>query len=241
MTNQPLKKKTILITGSAKGLGRALALHCVEEDGLVVGHFRTSKKEAEETLAALRKHNPACAMYQANLRSEEETRAMLEQILKEHNRIDVLINNVGNFIFKPIEETELSDIRDVIETNLYSSFLMTKIVAEKMKEQKSGHIINIGCAGAERMVIREKTTPYYIAKSGVIMLTKIFAHAYAKYGLNINAISPGILETSVAKLAVPAGRYASFDDIWNAVTFLLSPSSNYLNGANIEVSGGWIP
>jgi NAD(P)-dependent dehydrogenase (short-subunit alcohol dehydrogenase family) len=233
--------KNILITGSTKGLGRALAVKFAERGATVIEHYYTSKNEAEEFLQELKKFNSKCGMFQANLRSPGQTTKMMEKIHEEYGHIDILINNVGNFIYKQFDKVTFEEFADVIETNLYSSFLCGKLVIEKMKERKSGHIINIGCAGADRIIIRELTTPYYIAKTGVLMLTKILAHAYAPYGIRVNAVSPGILETSVAKLEVPAGRLATFDDIFNAISFLLSPQSEYINGANIEVAGAWLP
>lgn len=236
-----LKDKNVFITGSARGLGRALALKFAEQGTVVIGHDRSSKKEADELLEELKKFNPKCGMFQANLRSPEETGEMMEKIHQGYGHIDILINNIGNFIYKPFDATTFEEFADVIESNLYSTFLCSKLVLEKMKERRSGVIINLGCAGADRIVIRELTTPYYIAKTGVLMLTKILAHTYAPYGIRVNSVSPGILETSVAKLDVPAGRYATFDDIFNAMSFLLSSDASYINGANIEVAGAWTP
>jgi len=244
MQSQPefLKNKIILITGGAKGLGRHLSINLAKQGAVVATHYNTSQKEAGTLLRSLKKYSPSSDIFQADLRSPGQTEQMFLSVLDRYGRIDVLINNVGNFIYKPFEKVSFEDFRDVTETNLYATFLCSKIAAKKMKKQKNGDIINFGCAGADRMIIRELTTPYYIAKSGVIQLTKIFASAYARYGVRINAISPGILKTSVAKLSnLPTGQYSSFDDILNALLFLLSPQSSYINGANIEVAGGWNP
>ena len=110
-----------------------------------------------------------------------------------------------------------------------------------MKKKKWGRIINFGCAAADSITIRERTTPYYIAKTGVIMLTKVLAYEYAHYGITVNSVSPGILKTSITKPPTPSGKYAQFEDILNAVNFLLKTESNYINGANIEIAGGWRP
>jgi len=237
-----LNNKVILITGAAKNLGRALALSLAKEGAAVAAHYNESKKEAEVLREELRRHNEKSDIFRADLRNEKETRAMITAVEKQYGRVDVLINNVGNFIYKPFDEVEYDEFKDVIETNLYASFLCTKLVIDGMKEREEGSIINLGCAGADRLTVRELTTPYYIAKTGVILLTKIFARTYATHGVRINSISPGVLESSVAEpLSIPAGRRASFDDIVNAVLFLLSPASSYINGANIEVAGGWVP
>ncbi|MBU6389522.1 SDR family oxidoreductase [Patescibacteria group bacterium] len=237
-----LRDQVVVITGCAKGLGRATALALAEEGAVIAGHFHTSRKEAAELLIRLRERNPRSSMRQADLRDESATRHLFEEIFKEYGRVDVLINNVGNFIYTPFPQTELRQFADVIETNLYTTFLCSNLVLERMKAQGGGRIINFGCAGADRQIIREKTTPYYIAKTGVIMLTKITARSYAEHGIRVNAISPGVLESSVAEpLSMPSGRRADFNDILNAIRFLLDPRSEYVNGANIEVAGGWTP
>ena len=234
--------KVIIITGCARGLGHHLALAMGKQGSTIVGHYHKSKKAAISREKTLRTMNPKSRMFQANLRNEQETRTMFKKIISTYKRIDVLINLVGNFSYKPFEKVTLEDWNDVIETNMTSAFHTSKLVIGQMKRQKSGIIINFGCAGADRMTIREMTTPYYIAKTAVLQLTKIIAKTYAPYGIRVNAISPGILKTSIAKVDnIPSGRYADFDDIANAVQFILSPSSEYLNGANIEVAGGWIP
>ncbi|PIS04890.1 MAG: hypothetical protein COT81_04115 [Candidatus Buchananbacteria bacterium CG10_big_fil_rev_8_21_14_0_10_42_9] len=236
-----LDNQVVIITGAAKGLGRALALGLAKEGAIVVGHYHKSKKEAGELEKELREFNDKSRISKADLISAKETEAMFKNIFKQFGKVDILINNVGNFIYTPIEETTIEQFDDVWQTNARSTFLCSQLVLPEMKAQGSGKIINFGCVGADRMVLRENTTPYYIAKSAVIQLTKKMAESYAPHGININAISPGILDSSEHKLDVPAGRYANFDDILNAVLFLLSNKSNYINGANIEVAGGWAP
>ena len=110
-----------------------------------------------------------------------------------------------------------------------------------MKKKGWGRIINFGCVAGDSITVRKNTTPYYIAKTGIIMLTKTFAYEYAKYNITVNSVSPGILKTSIVKARTPKGRYADFPDIINAINFLLKEESDYVNGANIEVAGGWRP
>ena len=233
-----LENKVVVITGVAHGLGRALAESLHAQGATIVGHYKSSQVEAESLAANLK----GMTLYQADLRDSTQIKNMFAKIITEHGRVDVLINNVGNFIYKPFEETSGEDFRDVIDTNLYATMECSEQVLPGMVAQKSGQIINFGCAGADRIIIRELTTPYYIAKTGVIMLTKITARSYAEHGIRVNAVSPGILETSIASpLHIPAGRRAQLQDIVRAVLFLLSPEAEYINGANLEVAGAWTP
>lgn len=230
--------KIALITGSSKNLGRAIALNLAQQGAKVVIHYHHSEKEAQKTLAEVKKYSGGIIVC-ADVTNPNEVSAMMRTIQQQLGSIDILINLVGNFIFEPITITKFEKFRDVIESNLYSAFLCCKEALPAMTKKKWGRIINFGCVAAENITIREKTTPYYIAKTGVIMLTKVLAYEYARYGITINSISPGILETSIAKPSTPTGRNASFKDIINAINFLLKEESNYINGANIEVAGGW--
>ena len=233
-----MKNKIALVTGSAKNLGRAIAIDLAKQGAKVVIHYNHSEKEAKQTLSEVKKYSNGVTV-KADLTKQEDVISMYRYIDNKMGSIEVLINLVGNFIFEPITITLFEKFRDVIESNLYSTFLCCQEILPEMKKKKWGRIINFGCVGADSITIREKTTPYYIAKTGVIMLTKILAYEYAKYGITINSISPGILITSIAKPPTPSGRFAHFEDIINAVNFLLKEESNYINGANIEVAGGW--
>lgn len=235
-----MKDKIALVTGSAQNLGRAIALDLAKQGTKVVIHYHHSEKEAQEALKVVKKHSDGIIV-RANITQPDDVVTLFDYIVSKVGNVDILVNLVGNFIFEPITTTTFEKFKDVIESNLYSTFLCCNEAIPSMQKKKWGRIINFGCVGAESITIREKTTPYYIAKTGVIMLTKVLAYEYAKYGITVNSISPGILETSIAKPPTPTGRNASFEDIINAINFLLKEESSYINGANIEVAGGWRP
>lgn len=235
-----LKGKIALVTGSAKNLGKSIAIDLAKQGAKVAIHYHNSKKEAFDTLAEVKKYSQGIII-KTDVTNPKDISSMVQTIELKLGTIDILVNLVGNFIFEPITTTTFAKFQDVIESNLYSTFLLCKQVLPNMVKKKWGRIINFGCAGAESITIREKTTPYYIAKTGVIMLTKLLATEYAKFGITVNSISPGILETSVAKPPTPSGKFTQFKDIINITNFLLKDESSYINGANIEVAGGWRP
>jgi 3-oxoacyl-[acyl-carrier protein] reductase len=235
-----LSGKVALVTGAAKNLGRAIAVNLARQGVFVAIHYNKSKLEAETTLSMVNKYSKGIAV-QADVTDPKEIASIIRIIEVKLGTIDILINLVGNFIYEPIENTSFTTFRDVIETNLYSTFLCCTEVIPSMRKKKWGRIINFGCAGAESLIIRKNTTPYYIAKTGVIMLTKVFASEVARDNISINTISPGILTTSIAKPPTPTGRFATNEDLIHAINFLLSEESNYVNGANVEVAGGWRP
>ncbi len=235
------KYNVVFITGAAKGLGRAMALFFAAQGAIVVAHYHASEREAKTLERLLQKKNRKSMVVAANLRDHDATRRVMQDIHKRYGRIDVLIHNVGSFVHKPLSDTSVEEFSDVIETNLTAAFHLASLVLPSMRKRKKGNIITIGCAGADRMTLRPLTTPYFIAKTGVLMLTKSLAAAVADDGVRINAISPGVLPTGILPKDYTPRRKTTEHDILNAMEFLLSPRSSYVNGANIEVSGGWIP
>lgn len=234
--------KVAVVTGSARGLGRAIALALAEDEFTLVIHYRKSNQEAETVLGQIKKIAPGSILISGDVTREEDVAKMFKTVLSKFGRVDLLVNNVGNFLYKKFSQTTNSEFRDVIESNLYATLFASGAVLPVMRKQKSGLIINIGVVGCERIQILQKSTPYFLAKTGVYVLTKIIAREEAKFGLRINMISPASLSTDIfAKNKFPMGRSASYDDVIKALKFLISPEADYINGANIEVAGGFIP
>ena len=235
-------KKVAVITGSAKGLGKAIALSLAEDGFTVAIHFRKSKSDAEKILNLIKKKSPKSILVSGDLTNEKQVKSMFDQVYERFGKVDLLVNNVGNFLYKEFSTTTNSEFRDIVESNLYSALFCSRAVLPKMRKQKSGHIINIGSVGAETITVTEKSAPYFMAKNALYSLTKIMAWEEARYGININMISPASLETDIFKAEdFPMGRSANYEDVIKALKFLTSNDAYYINGANIEVAGGFIP
>ena len=235
-------QKVAVVTGSAKGLGRAIALYLANDGYTVVVHFKKSKAEAKAVLKQIKKKSPRSIAVSGDLTDEQQIKAMFGQINKKLGRVDLLVNNVGNFLHKEFAKTTNSEFRDIIESNIYSALFCSRAVLHKMRKQKSGHIINIGAVGADKIQVLEKSTPYYMAKTALYSLTKIMAWEEAKYGIHINMVSPASVETDIFKAAdFPMGRSANYEDVVKVLRFLTGDDAYYINGANIEVAGGFIP
>lgn len=234
-------RKVAVVTGAAKGLGRAIALVLAEDGFAVVVHYNKSKADAKKVAGEIDKLSEsytACA----DLTREEDARGMFDAISKKYGRVDVLVNNVGNFLYKEFGKTTNTQFRDVLESNTYSTLYCSRLALDVMRRQKSGHIVNIGSVGADKFTIRENSIPYFLAKNSVYILTKAMAWEEAKHGIHVNMVSPASMKTDIFKKSdFPMGRAAEYKDVVSAVRFLISPQAYYINGANIEVAGGFIP
>ena len=158
--NKPMK--VAVVTGSSKGLGREVALALAKDGYTIVVHYLHSKDNAEKVLAEVKKMAPKSIVVCGDLTSEVDVKRIFGEIREKLGRVDLLFNNVGNFVFKVFDKTTNSEFRDMIESNLYSTLYTSREVLPIMRKQKSGDIINIGAVGCERMIIREMTTPYFL-------------------------------------------------------------------------------
>lgn len=234
--------KVAIVTGSAKGLGAEIARFLATDKFTVVVQYRKSIDEANKVLAEIKKNSPESIVDHADVTDEIQVADLVDRVMKKFGRIDLLVNNVGNFIFKPFGKTTNLEFKDMIESSLYSTLFTSRAVLPFMRKQKSGLIVNIGVVGAERLIIRENSTPYFLGKTGVYVLTKVMAAEEAKHGVRINMISPASLKADIFKPSdFPSGRAATSADVVNALKFLISAENSYINGANIEVSGGFVP
>lgn len=234
--------KVAVVTGAAKGLGAEVAKHLAIKGYVVVVHYRSSAQEAKKVLESISADSPSSVTLKADLKNEKDVQKLFDEVQKKFKRVDVLVNNVGNFVFKKFGETSNEEFKDLIETNIYSTLYCSREALKVMRKQKSGHIINIGAVGAERLIIRENSTPYFLGKTGIYVLTKTMAWEEAKSGVHINMISPASLVSDIFEAKdFPMGRSANYQDVLAAVDFLTSEDAYYINGANIEVAGAFVP
>lgn len=231
-----------LVTGGARGIGRAIATDLAERGCTVVVHYRHSSAAAVKVLQQVQQHSPASRMMQANLLHTGEVQRLFNAIHQTYGRLDLLINTVGTFgVYHPITEVTVEEFDDVMGSNLRATLACIQQAVPLMQAIGGGQIINFACATAEQTIARKYTVPYYIAKSGVVTLTKSYAPLLAKDHITMNMISPGIVENSMVTNPLPMDRPAAYSDITAAVRWLLSSEASYLSGANIEVAGGWVP
>ncbi|OGF97913.1 MAG: hypothetical protein A2Z06_03845 [Candidatus Glassbacteria bacterium RBG_16_58_8] len=236
-----------LVTGSARGIGRRVAERLSEAGCSVAINYLTSADEAKEMAQALTDQGSSAIAIQADVTVEEEVARMMERIDAEWRGLDILVNNVGDFLIRPISRLESPEWHRIIDSNLHSAFYCCKHALPMMRRGGWGRIVNMAWTNAEYAKSAPETTPYEIAKTGVVTLSKSLAVEEAHNGITVNVISPGVIDTSPLSKRVreeivqeiPAGRLGTPDDIAEAVLFFVSDRSSYITGTVLTVGGGW--
>ncbi len=229
------------ITGAARGIGAAIARHLAAQKFSLVLHYHSSKEAIQEQQAYCENLGARVFLVQGDLTNFEQVERICLEAEEAFGGIDLLVNNVGNYIRKPLLEMSPEEWRDQIESNLYTSYYTCRQIIPKMETRGYGHVVNIGYAGAQQLSYNRKTIPYAIAKTGVYMLTRSLAACVAAQGVRVNCLGMGVMENSVRKpKELPSNRCGSYSDICNALDFLIDPKSGYINGAQLDISGGWL-
>lgn len=233
--------KTALVTGAAKGIGRAIALRLAQEGYSVAIHYNSSRAEALSTCAELEGLGVKAIALQADLRDSNQALELVEIAARELGGLGVLVNNVGNYLKKPLAALSVEDWHEMLNSNLNNTFYTCHAALPMMREQHYGRIINLGFAGAQQLQARPTVLPYVIAKTGIILLTKAIAQAEAPNGITANVVSPGVIENSISQPLdlIPIGRLGRLEELAEAVWFLLQPNSSYITGQVLEVAGGF--
>ncbi len=237
-----LEGKVALVTGSARRTGRAILENLAENGADVVVHYNQSEAEALDAVEKARSLGRKAHAARADLTDYKQAQALFDEVYNIFGKLDILINNVGNYLVKDIEQVTHEEWDYQIQTTVSTTFYTCKLALPGMVAQNHGRIINLADSGADHLAPWPEATPYMVGKTGVLLLSKSLAKRYAGHGITVNCVSPGILTNSTWKPGVekiPAGRYANYPDITNAVLFLLRPESSYITGANLKVAGGW--
>ena len=242
-----MSEKVALITGGARGIGRALALSLGGQGWSVAICYRTSHQPAQETVAALIDMGVRGMAEQCDVSRAKAAARFVAKIEKEWGRIDALINCAGPYHRVNLLDETVEGWLEMFDNNLHQVFYMTRAVAPGMKQRGWGRIIAFSMATADQLTAQPNITAHYIAKSGILVLTRSLARLLAASGVTVNAISPGFINSGSApesELAgmvknIPAGYVGAVSDVVSVVNFLLSDQARYISGANIHLSGAW--
>ena len=239
--------KVAIVTGASRGIGREIAKQLAKNKIQVIANYNQSEKEAIQLKEELEKENIGIDIMKADIANKEEAAKLVQSVLEKYHKIDILINNAGISEYKLFTDETEEDWNRVINTNLYSAFIMCQEVIPNMIHHKEGCIINIssiwGMVGASLEVL------YSISKAGMNGMTKSLAKELGPSNIRVNAIAPGTIHTDMdlnlseqelkqIEEEIPLGRMGVPKDIAKCVNWLIE--DNYTTGQIISVNGGWV-
>jgi 3-oxoacyl-[acyl-carrier protein] reductase len=242
-----MTQRIALITGGARGIGRAVALDLAARGWRIAICYRTSESDAKTTAAGIETRGGQALAVQCDVSIPEAAHDLVGQVEQRWGGLDVLINGAGPYHRVNLFDETITGWREMFDGNLHPIFYLAQAVAPGMKARRYGRIISFSMANADQMEAQPDVTAHYIAKAGVLILTRTLAKLLAPHGITVNAISPGFIDSGSApagELAgvvkrIPAGYIGTVDDTVGVVRYLLSDEARYVNGANIQISGAW--
>lgn len=242
-------KQTALVTGSSRGIGKAIALRLAKEGYKVILHGSHMSRDLLATEEELKKLGALTLTTCFDVSRKAKVKLACTLLLKKVGTVDVLVNNAGivkDRMFSKMSEEEWDE---VLKTNLYGPFYVTQQLLARMKTRAFGRIINISSIAALRGAYGK--TNYAAAKAGIIGMTKSIAWEVAKYNITVNAVCPGFIKTEMS-FAIPdkyqkkilsqvaVGRMGTPDEVASLVAYLASKDCSYITGAAIDINGGWL-
>lgn len=241
-----LEGRTALVTGSSRGIGRAIALRLSEEGANVIVNYRSRQKEASEVVSQIEARGGKALAVRADVSCFEQVDAMVQEAAQALGAIDVLVNNATIHRGRKVEKLPLEDWDVVIKSCLYGAFHCTRCVVPSMKERKWGRIINISSSVGERGYPGDSA--YGAAKAGILGFTRSLARELARDGITVTAVIPGFVVTEMTsslspanieliKASIPVGKLCEPEDVAEVVAFLASKGHN-ITGSVHHVDGG---
>lgn len=244
-----LTGRVALVTGSARGIGKAICLKLAELGANIVVNDVGNEELAQELVEQIKKMGSEAVFIKANVAKLDKANSLIESIIEKFGKIDILVNNAGitrdNLLVRMKEE----EWDAVLTVNLKGTFNCSQAVSKYMMKQRSGNIINI--ASVVGITGNPGQANYSASKAGVIGLTKTIAREMASRGVRANAVAPGFIETemtqklpedtrSAINKQIPLGRFGQPEDVANLVAFLASDESGYITGQVIQIDGGMV-
>lgn len=237
----PPDRPAALVTGSARGIGRAAALR-LAADGLDVAvHYRASAAAADAVAAEVRTLGVRAATLQADVTVQDEAERLVDDAVAAFGRLDVVVNNVGDYAKGSLAELDAGTWHAMIDSNLHATFYVCQRAVPHLRTHGRGRIVNVGYAGSDTLVAKPAVAPYQIAKTGALLYARGLAREEAAHGTTVNVVAPGVIENSVSRPTgqIPMERLGELREVAAAIAFLASEEAGYVTGAFVPVAGGW--
>lgn len=244
---EPTEARVALISGGARGIGRAVAESLLGDGWRVAVCYRTSEADGRSLEAWAEARGATAVASRWDVSDPAEAERWVRACEGRFGRVDALIHAAGPYHRVALLEESVEGWNEMFDANLHALFYLARAVAPGMQSRGSGRIVAFGMANADQHVGQTHVTAHYIAKAGVLMLVRALAKSLAAHGVTVNAVSPGFIDSGsapaeeLAKMVrhIPAGYLGRCDDAVAVVRFLLGDDARYVNGTNVHLSGAW--
>ncbi len=244
--SKPLQDKVALVTGGARGIGRAIAIELASRGASVAINFRSSSAEAEKLAAEIQEMGVESTLIPGDVSSKQESRHVMEAVLDSFKQIDILVNNAGITRDRTVRKMTEAEWNDVLQTNLNGTFYCTRAALPSMIQRKFGRIVNIASFVGQAGAFGQAN--YAASKGAIIAFTKTVALEMAQFNITANVIAPGYTATEMVSAIpgrvlreiesrIPLKRLAEPQEIAKAAAFLVT-DGNYITGHQLNVNGG---
>jgi 3-oxoacyl-[acyl-carrier protein] reductase len=244
-----LRNRVAVVTGGSRGIGRGIAVRLAQEGARVAVAYRANKAAAQMTLRQLQAAGADCLAIETDISDAGHADQLVKTVADRYGRVDVLVNNVGDFRWGTLAESSVEEWRSIFDSNLTTVFYMCRAALPLMRKGRWGRIINMGAVGAERAFGQAKISAYAAAKAAVVALSRSLALEEAKNGITVNVVNPSSMDEKDLTLEearklrdarYPIGRPPTVEDVAAAISFFASEEAEYVTGQVVNVSGGWM-
>ncbi|MGB9434311.1 MAG: SDR family oxidoreductase [Candidatus Acidiferrum sp.] len=244
-----LRNRVAVVTGGTRGIGRGIALGLAREGARIALVYRANKAAAQMALRQLQTVGADCLAVETDITQPARAEQLVKTVAERFGRLDVLVNNVGDFRWGTLAESPVEEWTSIFDSNVTTVFYMCRAALPLMRKGHWGRIINLGAVGAERAFGQAKISAYAAAKAAVVAMSRSLALEEAKNGITVNVVNPSSIDEKDLTLEearklkdarYPIGRPPTVDDVAAAVSFFASEEAEYVTGQVVNVSGGWM-
>jgi 3-oxoacyl-[acyl-carrier protein] reductase len=244
-----LRNRVALVTGGSRGIGRGIATRLAKDGARVAIAYRSNKAAAQLTLRQLQANGVEGVAVETDISDPVRAEQLVKTVVERFGRLDVVVNNVGDFRWGTVSESSLEDWKGIFSSNLMTVLYVTRAALPHMRKGRWGRIVNLGAVGAERAFGQAKISAYAAAKAAVVALSRSLALEEAKNGITVNVVNPSSIDENELTLSearsmrdarFPIGRPPTVEDVAATVSFFASEEAEYVTGQVMNVSGGWM-